>query len=153
MDAKKPFHEVVAEGLIEQLKQGTAPWIKPWKAGDGGGFMPFNPTTGKRYKGINAIHLMAQGRSDQRWLTYKQAAAVGARFARAKRAPLYSIGSSKKSRPSATKTTSRSWMETAIQSRCAFALNGQKCSWRMFSTLNRLTACLIISGRCRPGML
>lgn len=77
MDAKKPFHEVVAEGLIEQLKQGTAPWIKPWKAGDGGGFMPFNPTTGKRYKGINAIHLMAQGRSDQRWLTYKQAAAVG----------------------------------------------------------------------------
>lgn len=78
MEAKKPFHEVVAEGLIEQLKQGTAPWVKPWKAGDGGGFMPFNPTTGKRYKGINAIHLMAQGRTDQRWLTYKQAAAAGA---------------------------------------------------------------------------
>ena len=25
----------------------------------------------KRYKGINAIHLMAQGRSDARWMTYK----------------------------------------------------------------------------------
>jgi antirestriction protein ArdC len=37
-----------------------------------------NPTTGKRYKGINAIHLMAQGRSDSRWMTYKQAAAAGA---------------------------------------------------------------------------
>ena len=37
-----------------------------------------NPTTGKRYKGINAIHLMAQGRSDARWMTYKQAAAEGA---------------------------------------------------------------------------
>lgn len=78
MEAKKPFHEIVAERLIEQLKQGTAPWVRPWKAGDGGGMMPFNPTTGKRYKGINAIHLLSQGREDQRWLTYNQAKAVGA---------------------------------------------------------------------------
>lgn len=78
MDAKKPFHEVVAEKLIEQLKQGTAPWQIPWKAGDGGGMMPFNPTTGKRYKGINAIHLLSQGRDDQRWLTFNQAKAAGA---------------------------------------------------------------------------
>ena len=27
---KKAFHEQVAENLIEQLKQGTAPWQKPW---------------------------------------------------------------------------------------------------------------------------
>lgn len=78
METKKPFHEVVAEGLIEKLKQGTAPFQMPWKPGDGGGVMPFNPSTGKRYKGVNAIHLMAQGRADQRWLTYKQAAALGA---------------------------------------------------------------------------
>lgn len=78
MEPKKPFHEVVAENLIEQLKQGTAPWQMPWKAGDGGGMMPFNPTTGKRYKGINAIHLLSQGREDQRWLTFKQAKAAGA---------------------------------------------------------------------------
>ncbi|MGC6373688.1 zincin-like metallopeptidase domain-containing protein [Pseudomonas sp. S2.OTC.A_B10] len=78
MEPKKPFHEVVAERLIEQLKQGTAPWQMPWKAGDGGGMMPFNPTTGKRYKGINAIHLLSQGREDQRWLTFNQAKAVGA---------------------------------------------------------------------------
>nr|BCU00359.1 DUF1738 domain-containing protein [uncultured bacterium] len=78
MEPKKPFHEVVAERLIEQLKQGAAPWQKPWKAGDGGGMMPFNPTTGKRYKGINAIHLLSQGREDQRWLTFNQAKAAGA---------------------------------------------------------------------------
>lgn len=78
MEPKKPFHEVVAEKLIEQLKQGTAPWQMPWKAGDGGGMMPFNPTTGKRYKGINAIHLLSQGRDDQRWLTFNQAKAAGA---------------------------------------------------------------------------
>jgi putative DNA primase/helicase len=78
MEPKKPFHEVVAEKLIEQLKAGTAPWQKPWEPGEPNAYLPMNPTTGKRYKGINAIHLMAQGRSDARWMTYKQAAAVGA---------------------------------------------------------------------------
>lgn len=77
-EIKKPFHETVAEKLIEQLKEGTAPWQKPWQPGEPGAFMPTNPTTGKRYKGINAIQLMSQGHSDQRWMTYKQAAAVGA---------------------------------------------------------------------------
>lgn len=77
-EIKKPFHEVVAENLIEQLKAGTAPWQRPWAPGEPGGYMPMNPTTGKRYKGINAIQLLAQGRTDARWMTYKQAAAVGA---------------------------------------------------------------------------
>lgn len=75
---KKPFHETVAAKLIEQLKQGTAPWQKPWKAGEPGSFIPINPSTGKRYRGINALHLMSQGRGDQRWMTFKQAAALGA---------------------------------------------------------------------------
>lgn len=77
-NVKKPFHETVAEKLIEQLQEGTAPWQKPWRAGDAGSFLPMNPITGKRYKGINAIQLMSQGFDDQRWMTYKQAAAVDA---------------------------------------------------------------------------
>jgi putative DNA primase/helicase len=77
-EIKKPFHETVAEKLIEQLKAGTAPWQQPWQPGEPGAFLPINPTTGKRYRGINAIHLMSQDHSDQRWLTYKQATAVGA---------------------------------------------------------------------------
>lgn len=60
-DPKKPFHEVVAEKLIEQLKAGTVPWQKPWSPDEPNAYLPMNPTTGKRYKGINAIHLMAQG--------------------------------------------------------------------------------------------
>ncbi|PLY11757.1 MAG: DNA primase [Sedimenticola sp.] len=78
MKQKKPFHEVVAERLIEQLKAGTAPWQKPWEPGAASTYLPINPTTGKRYKGINAMFLMSQGRTDPRWMTYKQAAAVDA---------------------------------------------------------------------------
>ncbi|EBM5962854.1 TPA: zincin-like metallopeptidase domain-containing protein [Salmonella enterica subsp. enterica serovar 16:l,v:-] len=86
--AKKPFHEVVAENLIAQLKEGTAPWQKPWNPGAPGAALPMNPTTGKRYKGINAIHLMAQGYSDQRWMTYKQAAAVDAQVRKGEKGTL-----------------------------------------------------------------
>lgn len=75
---QKPFYETVAEKLIEQLREGTAPWQKPWEPGEAGAFMPINPTTGKRYRGINALQLMSEGRSDQRWMTYKQAAAMDA---------------------------------------------------------------------------
>jgi putative DNA primase/helicase len=74
----KPFAEVVAEKLIEQMKAGTAPWQKPWREGEAGTVLPFNPTTGNRYRGINAIYLMSQGHSDQRWMTYKQTASAGA---------------------------------------------------------------------------
>ena len=74
--SKKRFHELVAERLIQQLKDGTAPWQRPWVPGEMS--RPMNPTTGKYYKGANAIFLLSQGRSDPRWMTYKQAAAAGA---------------------------------------------------------------------------
>lgn len=76
MDPKKPLHEVVAERLIEQLEQGTAPWQKPWQPGELR--LPYNPTTGKEYRGMNTLWLHMQGHGDPRWMTYKQAAAEGA---------------------------------------------------------------------------
>lgn len=75
---QKPFHERVAEQLIEQLKQGSAPWQRPWEPGNPGALIPTNPITQKRYKGINALHLMAQNFSDTRWMTYNQASSIDA---------------------------------------------------------------------------
>ncbi len=75
---KKPFHEIVAAKLIKQLQEGTAPWQKPWTASVSGEVLPFNPITGKRYKGINALHLMSEGCEDPRWMTYKQATSLDA---------------------------------------------------------------------------
>ncbi len=75
---KLPHHQIVANQIIESLKQGTAPWLKPWEPGFGGGQIPFNPVTGKRYHGINALYLMLNQNGDNRWLTYKQAQGIDA---------------------------------------------------------------------------
>lgn len=75
---KMPCHQVVANQIIESLKAGTAPWLKPWEPGTGNGQVPYNPITGKRYRGINALYLMLNESDDNRWLTYKQAQSMDA---------------------------------------------------------------------------
>ena len=70
------YIDQVAAGIIKQLQEGTAPWQKPWEAGER--FMPYNSTSGNAYRGMNAVWLMSQaqarGFDDSRWMTYKQAA-------------------------------------------------------------------------------
>jgi len=71
---RKALFERVAERLVEQLEKGTSPFHKPWT--NVNDFeMPYNPTTGKDYRGMNSIWLMMQGYADPRWLTFKQAKA------------------------------------------------------------------------------
>jgi len=69
------YIDQVAGAIVEQLKGGTAPWVKPWQPGER--FMPYNPTSGKAYRGMNAVWLMsraeARGYGDPRWMTYRQA--------------------------------------------------------------------------------
>lgn len=76
MTGQKAYYEIIADRLIQQLEEGTAPWQKPWKPGMER--MPHNPVSGTRYKGANALWLAMQGRSDPRWVTYKQAQKLGA---------------------------------------------------------------------------
>jgi putative DNA primase/helicase len=71
----KSFSDQVAARLIEQLKGGTAPWQR--RCEPGSSYLPFNPTNGTRYKGINLILLMGKGYDDPRWMTYKQAQGKG----------------------------------------------------------------------------
>lgn len=79
---QKSYTDKVAEKIIASLEDGTAPWIRPWSGAELSAVMPINPVTNKPYKGINFINLsmeqMALGSSDPRWLTYKQAASIGA---------------------------------------------------------------------------
>ena len=46
---KKPFHVTVAEKIIEQLEQGTAPWQKPWA-------MRYPPKMDRHHQRILQLH-------------------------------------------------------------------------------------------------
>ncbi|MEW5250883.1 zincin-like metallopeptidase domain-containing protein [Microbulbifer sp. 2201CG32-9] len=74
-NSKPTYAEQVANQIIEQLRQGTAPWARPWKPNEYQ--LPHNPHTGAVYKGVNHLNLACKPHSDPRWMTYKQAAAAG----------------------------------------------------------------------------
>jgi antirestriction protein ArdC len=70
----KPLHEQIAQKLIAELKAGTSMFQKPWSDSDKPAFnLPVNPTTGKNYRGMNALWLAMQDHTDPRWMTLKQA--------------------------------------------------------------------------------
>lgn len=80
---KRPrdFRQEVTDNIVRMLENGVAPWQKPWDARGAGFNMPLNPTSGRAYRGGNALHLMAtalqKGYQDPRWMTYKQAGEHG----------------------------------------------------------------------------
>ena len=68
------YHRQFADAIIEQIRQGTALWQKPW--GPGERVLPANVDTGRSYAGGNSLHLAAvqqeRGYGDVRWGTYRQ---------------------------------------------------------------------------------
>src|SRR5580704_335086 len=78
--ARRDFRQEVTYRIVNMLENGVAPWQKPWNPADASLDMPTNLTTGKAYRGGNAIHLMAtgllRGYGDPRWMTDRQAAAL-----------------------------------------------------------------------------
>lgn len=82
--------EATAERMLSLMQQGTIPWRRPWNDPDapqnGSINGPWNPTSGKSYRGSNTLILrgaqMAHGYNDNRWLTYRQAESIGAQVKR-----------------------------------------------------------------------
>ena len=71
---KKSIYDKVTDRMIELLEQGTAPWQRDWKLGNGGGYgMPHNACTGYAYRGINLMLLMCEqvekGYTSTGWIT------------------------------------------------------------------------------------
>ncbi|HEY5282166.1 MAG TPA: ArdC family protein, partial [Polyangia bacterium] len=66
--------------IVAALEQGVAPWVRPWSTGVDS--LPFNVCTRRPYRGVNIVLLtmeaQAHGYPLNRWLTYRQAAALGA---------------------------------------------------------------------------
>ena len=69
----------ITQSIIEQLEQGAAPWIKPWKADSSA---DKNLVSQKPYQGINRLLLgmssMVKGYSVPVWASYKQWESIGA---------------------------------------------------------------------------
>ena len=76
-NTSKALHEIVANNIIKQLEQGTAPWQLPWNSNGPSFMLPYNAITGNRYKGINILSLLSAQREDPRWMTFKQAESKG----------------------------------------------------------------------------
>ncbi|UKE46269.1 ArdC family protein [Xanthomonas cerealis] len=82
--------QATAQRMLTLMQQGTIPWRRPWNDPDapqnGSIHGPYNPSTGKAYRGSNTLILrgaqLVHDYDDNRWLTYKQAAAIGAQVKR-----------------------------------------------------------------------
>ena len=73
------YHEQFAVRIIKALETGTAPWQKPWKAGER--ILPHNFGSGRDYRGGNAVYLamnaLDRGYADPRWGGYRQIQEAG----------------------------------------------------------------------------
>ncbi|MGM3181477.1 ArdC family protein [Dickeya oryzae] len=75
------IYQTVTDSIITALEAGVKPWTCPWQRVPGMSGLPSNFATGIAYSGMNIMLLWCsaseQGFCDSRWMTYKQAQAVG----------------------------------------------------------------------------
>src|SRR5579862_3732432 len=75
-EERRDYRQEVTNDIIALLEKGTAPWQRPWHEGELGR-APYNPVTGKNYRGGNILSLMIasmrKGYTDPRFCTFKQA--------------------------------------------------------------------------------
>ena len=77
------LHERITRKIIEQLKEGTPPWVKPWSCKAWVG-LPRNYVSDRPYSGINVLLVwlsaLERGFTDTRWLTANQICELGGSF-------------------------------------------------------------------------
>ena len=78
-DKQRDYYQRFADDIIQRIKDGTAPWQKPWKPGESR--LPENMGSGRPYTGGNSLYLAVaadrRGYADNRWATYRQIKAAG----------------------------------------------------------------------------
>ena len=72
-----------------QVEKDKAPWQKGFDKPKGADHQPFNPATGKHFKGLNAVQLKSvaqeKGYNDPRWMSFQAANRVGAKIKKGER--------------------------------------------------------------------
>jgi antirestriction protein ArdC len=83
MPERANLYDEITQSILAELEQGRLPWVQPWQAPATAAplDLPRNAATGRAYSGINILVLwcavIARGFSSQRWLTFRQALALG----------------------------------------------------------------------------
>lgn len=76
VSTRADMYQRVTDSVIAALERGTAPWVHPVRA-----YRPINGNTGKAYRGINVLLLVAEAQRkrycDTRWFTFKQVQLCG----------------------------------------------------------------------------
>ena len=76
---KKDPDSRITDRILNELEQGSRPWIKPWSGDDmaTGGRARLLRATGQPYRGINVlllwIEVQTSGFASPSWMTYRQA--------------------------------------------------------------------------------
>ena len=77
------LHERITQKIVDELKGGRVPWIKPWNRTSLVG-LPRNYISGRPYSGINVLltwlSALEHGFTDTRWLTGNQISELGGAF-------------------------------------------------------------------------
>lgn len=81
---KDLFHVALSKQVAEQIKRGTVSWLQARENEHID--LPYNPITGKNYTAANNMVLSAKGYTDNRWLTYDQAAEQGCQVKKGEKA-------------------------------------------------------------------
>ncbi|WP_169337759.1 ArdC family protein [Pseudoclavibacter soli] len=72
---------LVARELLSAMREGTAPWQRPWAPGELSAYRPSNAATGRPYSGQNTLWLMISatraGYPSNQWMTFNQAKKLG----------------------------------------------------------------------------
>lgn len=66
--------DIVTDRIVQALQAGVVPWRKPWRGHDQ---LPCNAVSKRPYHGINLLLLSLTPYSDHRWMTLRQANALG----------------------------------------------------------------------------
>ena len=75
-------HQKITDRILDDLRAGTAPWVKPWTTkGPQATDRPRNAVSGRKYSGTNVLVLWCSaadnGFASNAWVTFKQAKKLG----------------------------------------------------------------------------
>lgn len=115
MTTRENYIQEVANGIIESLEQGVAPWQMPWQGAGANQQFPVNSVTGNGYRGTNLMHLLTQQIKKRYesnvWMTYKQATEAGGQVRRGEKSTVICYADFSKFNAQQEKLKNGEWIE------------------------------------------